>query len=128
MKKPKTYRPNTFKSGKSYKSTFRKERESLYKTKEWVKYRFRFLHYNPLCYVCGEKASVVDHIVAAKLNVELFKDIKNHCPMCARCHNTVTTLFDIHTPPKTEEKLKWIADKRASGNVEIRVKVLDRYE
>lgn len=127
VKKAKQYSPKKISSGKVFVSAYRKARTSLYKTKEWVKYRFRFLHHNPLCYACGAKACVVDHIVAAKLDENLFKNVTNHLPLCKSCHNAITTLFDKYDPPKTEDKMVWLQKKRNDTGTKVRVKVLDKY-
>jgi len=96
---------------------------SLGYTKQWSNYRFRFLHHNPACYACGGKSSVVDHIQAFKGDMSLFWKVDNYMPLCKPCHDYVTGKFDMHTPPRTQEKLKWITEKRAKLGVMTKVKI-----
>lgn len=86
------------------------------------------MHHNPHCYTCGATASVCDHIVAFKQDLELFMSVTNHMPLCVHCHNTVTGLFDRHDEPDLDGKLKWIAQKRKEFNIKIKVKVLPYYK
>lgn len=125
--KPKQYKGNNFKSGKSHSSTKpRNARRSGY-DKEWDKYRFRFLHHNPQCYICPNKSTVVDHIVAHKGDPVLFKKLDNHLPLCSGCHNTITGRFDRQLIPLVKEKMEFIQATRKSNNVVTRVKVLPSY-
>lgn len=125
--RPKLYKPNSFKSGKSYSgSKPRNARKSGY-DKDWDKYRFRFLHHNPQCYACSAKATVVDHIVAHKGDPVLFKKLDNHLPLCSPCHNHITARFDRHATPMTEEKIKYLHEQRKSLNITTKVKVLPSY-
>lgn len=117
MKKSKVYSPP---SGGNKK--FAKKR--MYDTVEWVEYRNKFLAANPLCYACGKVARVVDHIVGHKGNEEKFWNETNYIPLCKVCHDIITGNFDRHNPPKTEEKLRWIASMRFKNEIEIKVKVI----
>lgn len=117
MKKAKTYRPP---SGGNKK--FTKKRE--YDTASWVEYRNKFLALNPLCYACGSRATVVDHWKAHKGSKELFWKEDNYIPLCKSHHDFITGMFDRHNPPKTDEKLKWLAKFRMDNDVTIRVKIL----
>jgi 5-methylcytosine-specific restriction protein A len=117
MKKPKVYKPPT-----SSNKKFSKPR--MYDTVEWVEYRNKFLSLNPKCYCCGKVARVVDHCVAHKGSKDVFWNETNYLPLCKLCHDTITGKFDQHNPPKTEEKMRWIADSRLLNNVSVRVKVL----
>lgn len=67
--------------------------ESGYNSR-WQRYRKWFLARNPLCAVCGELATVVDHIVPHKGDKALFWDKNNHQPLCERCHNIKTARED----------------------------------
>lgn len=125
MKKPKLYKPNRVKGGKKF--TFNKTGRSKGYDRDWDIYRFRFLHHNPNCYCCGQKATVVDHIKAHKGDNNLFKNLKNHMQMCTSCHNYVTGKFDRNNPPLTDEKFQWIAAKREELNISIKIKVLAYY-
>jgi len=62
--------------------------------RKWSKYRLKFLSEHPLC-ACGAKATVVDHIVPWKNDIEsLFWEPTNHRPNCKRCHDQKTAKFD----------------------------------
>lgn len=125
--KPKLYKGNSFKSGKVYSSSKPRNARKLGYDKEWNKYRFRFLHHNPQCYICPARATVVDHIVAHKGDSFLFKKTDNHLPLCSRCHNTVTGRFDRQDKPLTEDKIKYLQEQRKANGIEVRVKVLPSY-
>jgi len=118
--KPKTFSPNKVVDSKK----FHKSRK--YESSSWAEYRIKFISANPRCYACGEPARVVDHIVAHKDDEEKFWDVYNFLPLCKKDHDTVTALFDRHALPKTEEKLKWINDKRLITNTSVRVKIVQR--
>lgn len=60
----------------------------------WRRYRIWFLKHHPVCAVCGRLASVVDHIVPHKGNVDLFWDSNNHQTLCKRCHDIKTARED----------------------------------
>ena len=60
----------------------------------WRKYRLWFLTKHPVCAVCGRLATVVDHIVPHKGNMDLFWDSSNHQPLCKRCHDIKTARED----------------------------------
>lgn len=95
----------------------------------WEKYRMKFLEVNPNCYACGSKATVVDHIQPHKGDEKLFKKTDNHLPLCFKCHNTVTALYDkryVKGNP-IDPKLKWLAQMRINYNCTSRVKVLPVY-
>lgn len=64
--------------------------EYLYNIPLWKKMRKEFLKDNPTCAVCGGKATVVDHIVAHRGNVELFWNQSNWQPLCKECHDAKT--------------------------------------
>ncbi|MCM2532556.1 HNH endonuclease [Neobacillus pocheonensis] len=61
---------------------------------KWRTYRIDFLKRNPTCISCGEKATVVDHIIAHKGDKDLFWARFNHQAMCASCHSRKTVLED----------------------------------
>jgi 5-methylcytosine-specific restriction endonuclease McrA len=118
MKKSKVFRPPTG-SGKKF------VKKRLYDTTNWVEYRNKFLAANPTCYACGTRARVVDHVISAKGDESKFWNITNLIPLCKICHDQVTGLFDQFAVPKTEEKMKWIAQKRAQTETSVRVKVVE---
>ncbi|WP_089970849.1 HNH endonuclease [Lihuaxuella thermophila] len=62
--------------------------------REWAKARQRFLKANPYCVVCGDKATVVDHIVPHKGDRYLFWQASNWAPMCWSCHSRKTAKYD----------------------------------
>lgn len=119
MKKSKSYRPASAGNKK-----FAKKR--LYDNVTWTEYSIRFLSHNPKCYACGERARVVDHVIAAKGDVVKFWEVTNLIPLCLSDHNTITALFDRHVVPKTEEKMKWIQAKRIEKDVSVRVKIVPK--
>lgn len=122
MKKAKVYKPDRVGGVKKFDSN--SDRQALYKSQEWVKYRFRYLATNKQCYSCPNPAKVVDHIIAHKGNLALFEQNDNHLPLCSSCHSTVTQLFDKHEKPKTEEKVKWLTSMREKHKIDFRVKVI----
>ena len=103
-----------------------------YSSREWSKYRYRFLHHNPKCYACGQKSEVVDHVKPHKGDVSLFEETTNHIPLCNVCHNTITAKFDSkvtnsNADQKLQEKLEWIFKVRKLNGIAIRVKVIPSY-
>ena len=67
----------------------RKFKNSLYNTPRWKAQRKWFLKTNTDCVLCGETASLVDHIVPHKGDEKLFWDVHNWQPMCRTCHDSV---------------------------------------
>lgn len=100
----------------------RKAITSLYDTK-WERYRFKYLAINPNCYACGATATVIDHIQAHRGDETLFWKLDNLLPLCARCHNSITALFDKPGKP-LNDKLTWIKWSRARNEISSRVKVV----
>lgn len=65
----------------------------------WREYRKWYLQQNPLCRHCSDEgqvtpATVVDHIVPHKGNMELFWNPKNHQPLCKMHHDRKTATED----------------------------------
>lgn len=116
-------RPKKFSPAKTTNPSFKKKR--LYDTTDWFNHSRKFLLVNPKCYCCGETARVVDHVVSHKGDEEKFWNETNMIPMCKKCHSVVTGFFDRHVPPKTEEKMRWIANKRAETGTVVRVKPIE---
>jgi len=56
----------------------------------WRKARRLFLNENPLCALCPQPATVVDHKVPHRGNEELFWDESNWQSLCTKCHNRKT--------------------------------------
>jgi len=93
---------------------------------QWEKYRAKFLAINSHCYACDEKANVVDHVQAHKGDVQLFWKLDNHIPLCTRCHNTVTGLFDRRfRSTSMTEKIQYLQDSRAVKDITRKVKVIE---
>jgi hypothetical protein len=122
VKKPKQYKPNRVAPKKKYRRPgLLSAREKGYNSK-WDKYRFRFLHHNPKCYTCGQKATVVDHYVAWKVDKEkYFWNEENFMPLCRGCHNYVTGKFDQHKEPKCAEKSEWVREQREKYNITTKI-------
>jgi len=121
MKAIKKYKPRRAISKKQFSPKKESARSKGY-DKDWDKYRWRFLHYNKVCYACGDKSKVVDHIIPAKGDKDIFEATNNHMPLCTSCHNTITGKFDRYKEPKTIEKMRWIAQKRKEFGVVSKVK------
>lgn len=67
----------------------------LYKTVRWQRLRKKVLLASPLCSECARQgkitpATVVDHIVPHKGNLELFWDENNLQALCKSCHDRKT--------------------------------------
>lgn len=126
MKKNKLFKPvrNSPKKVFTPKDKVDTGRGGMYKSATWAEFRVSFLQYNTTCYVCGNPSRIVDHIVAHKGDVSLFWQETNYIPLCKKDHDFITAAFDRHSPPKTEEKMKWIHFMRESKNISTRVKVL----
>lgn len=73
-------------------TTFIPQHKGMYGYK-WKRQREAFLRINPIC-KCGKVATVVDHIIPHKGNVNLFWDQENWQPMCTVCHNRKTATYD----------------------------------
>lgn len=127
MKKPKQYKPKSHTGTKKFAPPKKSRNTREFYDSEWDAYRFRFLHHNPNCYVCGCKARIVDHIVAHKGDLVKFKAINNHMPLCEFHHNVITGKFDRVNPPLSKEKILWINKQRETLNVNIVIKALPEY-
>jgi 5-methylcytosine-specific restriction protein A len=78
----------------------RKERpkysKQLYNSARWQRLRKKVLLAHPLCVECERQgritpATVADHIVPHKGNLELFWDEENLQTLCKQCHDRKTT-------------------------------------
>ena len=72
------------------------ERDSRYKTKDWLEARQYALFENPTCYFCPyvgtfNPSSQVDHIVKASEYDGSFFDVENLVGCCASCHSSKTS-------------------------------------
>lgn len=104
--------------------------EKLY-DRRWKKYCARFLGINRECYACGKPANTVDHLIPHQGDVKLFEKLDNHIPLCEKCHNTVTSLFDrrYRAGNSVTPKIKWLNKNRMPTETWApkRVKVLTEY-
>jgi 5-methylcytosine-specific restriction protein A len=69
--------------------------QKLYKTARWQRLRKRLLSEHPLCTLCKLQgritpATVADHIIPHKGNLELFWDEDNLQALCKPCHDRKT--------------------------------------
>jgi 5-methylcytosine-specific restriction endonuclease McrA len=56
---------------------------------EWRKARAEYLLSNPSCRMCGNPASVVDHVIPHRGDKRLFWHRANWQPLCQPCHDSV---------------------------------------
>ena len=97
----KQYKPKKPKNLKRFELNKRESSTKRGYDAKWSKYRFRFLHHNPKCYCCGQKANVVDHYIPWKIDKEkYFWNEHNYISLCSLCHNTITGKFDRHAKRK----------------------------
>ena len=61
---------------------------------DWRRARARYLRDHPLCAICGETATHVDHVVAHRGDPALFWDESNWQALCASCHARKTASRD----------------------------------
>jgi 5-methylcytosine-specific restriction protein A len=129
-KKSKVYSSKRKSSNRTYVNPTRHARQKMYGETPWKHYRRRFLFHNPKCYVCHSKATVIDHIVAHKGDRQLFEDVRNHMPLCAPCHNTITTKFDrdYKVGETIEPKAKWLERKRMEFNNDCSIRIIPNYK
>lgn len=129
MLKPKQFKPNSGEWKSDRRFNGRAAIDNMYDD-TWRKYALKFLEINKNCYSCGEKSQVVDHLLPHKGDQKLFEQTDNHLPLCHRCHNTVTALFDRHHKKNSKlniDKLKWLAANRMRYCVATKVFVLPKY-
>ena len=123
MDRIKQFKPKTF-SGKKFVKKQESARRKGYDS-DWERYRWRFLHHNPKCYICNLKSTVVDHCIAIKPNTKCyFWRVDNYVPLCHSCHSRVTGLFDRCDPPKTDEKVEWMKKERIKNGITSRIKIV----
>lgn len=107
----------------------KKEIDALY-DRTWSGYRLKFLKYNPKCYACGDVATVVDHLIPHQGDVKLFKQTDNHLPLCSKCHNKITGLFDrrhVRGSGLNQNKISWLLRNRVINELTFKVRVLPSY-
>jgi 5-methylcytosine-specific restriction enzyme A len=56
---------------------------------EWRKARAEYLQAHPYCRMCGNPASVVDHVIPHRGDKRLFWHRANWQPLCQPCHDSV---------------------------------------
>ncbi|KIP99265.1 HNH endonuclease [Agrobacterium tumefaciens] len=56
---------------------------------EWRKARAEYLTMHPTCRMCGNPATVVDHIIPHRGDKRLFWHRANWQPLCQPCHDRV---------------------------------------
>ncbi|MCR4627374.1 MAG: HNH endonuclease [Treponema sp.] len=80
---------------------------SLYESPEWRRRRAAFLKKYPICFICGGKSTIVDHIIPHRGDLTLFWDENNWQPMCQRCHSrkTLKENNNFH-PPRGDRGVK----------------------
>lgn len=123
---PKMFKPDhkNVKFEKSFNG--RADIEALYDLPSWRNHSKKFLTLNPNCYSCGNKSEATDHITPHHGDHKLFWKEDNLLPLCHRCHNTITSLFDRNhiKGSSIDPKLKWIARNRAINGINTKVKVI----
>ena len=72
----------------------------LYESNEWRKRRAQFLKKYPRCFICGNPATIADHIVPHRGDLTLFYDESNLQPMCQSCHSRKTLKENNNFHPK----------------------------
>lgn len=103
----------------------RRDVDNLY-DHQWEKFRAKFLAINTRCYACGKDATVADHLRVHRGNERLFYKPDNIIPLCQRCHNRVTTLFDKYFREgcSIDPKIKWLNSSRLKLGLTFKVKVV----
>jgi 5-methylcytosine-specific restriction enzyme A len=61
---------------------------------KWRRARAGYLSQNQICVRCGDIATVVDHIIPHKGNMELFWSVSNWQSLCKKCHDRKTVKED----------------------------------
>ena len=76
----------------------------------WQRVRLHFLQEHPLCVMCESRgrivaASVVDHVIAHRGNVDLFWDQSNWQALCKGCHDSRKQMLE--QPNKVGPHRSW---------------------
>lgn len=61
---------------------------------KWRRARTYYLSQHPICVRCGDIATVVDHIIPHKGDMNLFWSANNWQPLCKPCHDRKTVQED----------------------------------
>lgn len=72
--------------GKEYSTHF----PELYSSLKWKQLRQKHLREEPLCRVCGNKATEVDHLIPHQGDINLFFNEDNLQSLCHNCHSKKT--------------------------------------
>ena len=98
---PKQFKPKQSNSKKYVRKGSKEDLHKLYNNRAWRRVRKEFLSRpeNALCLHCLKEgrttlATVVDHIVPHKGDLDLFWDESNWRPCCQSCHNRSTAKYD----------------------------------
>jgi 5-methylcytosine-specific restriction endonuclease McrA len=67
---------------------------------DWRQAKALFLAQHPTCAMCGDLATVVDHIVRVKVAPDRRLDPTNWQPLCAHCHNSRKQRLERKEQPK----------------------------
>ncbi len=102
--------PELIEAGERYCNKHKKQNRRYYEDRRgtsaergydyrWRKGRAWFLKRHPLCAECKKQgkivaATVVDHIVPHRGDMDLFWDMDNWQPLCETCHNKKTARED----------------------------------
>lgn len=95
---------------KQNKPTYKYSYETSYQNRKWIKFRKKYLEDCNYCIICGDQSEVIDHIYPHKGDIDLFWDRGNMWPLCVKCHNTKTALFDMEGQTSTND-IKLISEK-----------------
>lgn len=68
---------------------------NLYNSSQWIKIRLSWLRKNPLCVECLKEgksvlATIVDHVIAHKGDINTFYDVTNLQSLCKEHHDKKT--------------------------------------
>jgi DNA-directed RNA polymerase subunit N (RpoN/RPB10) len=122
MKKSSLFTPKKAEGQKTFNG--RARIDAMYHNPEWRQYSREYLRINTRCYSCGSPSEAVDHVKIHRGDESLFTKIDNMIPLCFKCHNTVTALFDRYAVQKLEEKMMWLSQSRQMNELTFRVSVV----
>ncbi len=125
MKKARVFSPRHRRETVGKTMTGRESIDRLYDG-PWKIYSVKFLNINSMCYSCGKRATVTDHLIPHLGSLKLFWKTDNLIPLCKKCHDTVTALFDrrYRAGNSIDNKIKWMNYNRAQNDLSFRVKVV----
>lgn len=88
MQKEKRKRDNALFKGTKRQASG--EYNELYHTARWRAMQKAQLRMQPRCAICGARATVADHIVPHRGNLDAFYSVYNLQSLCASCHSKKT--------------------------------------